>query len=142
MELSKYCCARIGARPGVRRLPISLDLQNLNKVLRPIMASGKAVAMDSARRSRHVNSDFTVLESLLQLESLSRLILVQTSVMSSSRDNPYLSHLPPNQRGAAPSDGAEKEPLYGWVPRMVKASQVQKALVCMFCVIWGLANAK
>ncbi|KAF5313879.1 hypothetical protein D9619_013029 [Psilocybe cf. subviscida] len=47
---------------------------------------------------------------------------------SKSYDNPYLAHLPPNQRGVASADGSDKEPLYGWVPRMVKAAQVQKAL--------------
>ncbi|KII84726.1 hypothetical protein PLICRDRAFT_126611 [Plicaturopsis crispa FD-325 SS-3] len=54
--------------------------------------------------------------------------------MSGARDNPYLAHLPPNQRGAGgPSgsggnDPAAREPLYGFMPRRVKADQVRKAL--------------
>ena len=51
-------------------------------------------------------------------------------------DNPYLQHLPPHQRGAAPSAGssstaaaAAKEPLFGFMPRKVTATQVTKAMV-------------
>ncbi|KIM37497.1 hypothetical protein M413DRAFT_448548 [Hebeloma cylindrosporum] len=48
---------------------------------------------------------------------------------SKPRDNPYLAHLPPSQRGAgSQAQVGQKEPLYGWIPRMVKAADVRKAL--------------
>ena len=48
-----------------------------------------------------------------------------------SRDNPYLAHLPPSQRGAGVSvDPTAKEPLYGFLPRIVTGPQVLKAMVC------------
>ncbi|KAJ3730587.1 P-loop containing nucleoside triphosphate hydrolase protein [Lentinula raphanica] len=46
-------------------------------------------------------------------------------------DNPYLAHLPPSQRGIAPSSSAsasEKEPLFGFLSRKVKGAQVRKAM--------------
>jgi pre-mRNA-splicing factor ATP-dependent RNA helicase DHX15/PRP43 len=47
------------------------------------------------------------------------------------RDNPYLAHLPPSQRGAGVSiDPTAKEPLYGFMPRKVTGAQVLKAMVC------------
>lgn len=47
------------------------------------------------------------------------------------RDNPYLAHLPPSQRGAAVSiDPSAREPLYGFMPRKVTGAQVLKAMVC------------
>ena len=47
------------------------------------------------------------------------------------RDNPYLAHLPPSQRGAGISvDPTAKEPLYGFMPRKVTGAQVLKAMVC------------
>jgi hypothetical protein len=54
--------------------------------------------------------------------------------MSSStpRDNPYLAHLPPAMRGTsspASSSAKAKEPLYGFIPRKVKAPQVLAAMV-------------
>ncbi|KAG5640971.1 DEAH-box ATP-dependent RNA helicase prp43 [Asterophora parasitica] len=51
--------------------------------------------------------------------------------MAVPRDNPYLAHLPPSQRGAGPSGSnpASKEPLYGFIPRKVKGEQVRKAMV-------------
>ncbi|KAJ7452520.1 P-loop containing nucleoside triphosphate hydrolase protein [Mycena galericulata] len=53
--------------------------------------------------------------------------------MSAAKDNPYLAHLPPAQRGAGPSGSNStaigvKEPLYGFLPRKVKGEQVRKAL--------------
>lgn len=48
---------------------------------------------------------------------------------STPRDNPYLAHLPPSQRGATVSNPAVKEPLYGFMPRKVKGDQVLKAMV-------------
>ena len=49
------------------------------------------------------------------------------------RDNPYLAHLPPSQRGASVSvDPNVKEPLYGFLPRKVTGPQVLKAMVCFF----------
>jgi len=45
------------------------------------------------------------------------------------KDNPYLAHLPPTQRGVTPK-AAVREPLYGWVPRMVKGENVRTAMVC------------
>ncbi|KAG6811256.1 DEAH-box ATP-dependent RNA helicase prp43 [Tricholoma furcatifolium] len=46
------------------------------------------------------------------------------------RDNPYLAHFPPSQRGAGPSGSnpSDKEPLYGFVPRKVKGEQARKAM--------------
>ncbi|KIJ67411.1 hypothetical protein HYDPIDRAFT_127370 [Hydnomerulius pinastri MD-312] len=54
--------------------------------------------------------------------------------MANHTENPYLAHLPFGQRGVASpapngaGKGAEKEPLYGFLPRKVKADQVRKAL--------------
>ncbi|KAF5378123.1 hypothetical protein D9615_007544 [Tricholomella constricta] len=50
--------------------------------------------------------------------------------MAGPRDNPYLAHLPPSQRGAGPSGSnpAAKEPLYGFIPRKVNGEQVRKAM--------------
>lgn len=49
------------------------------------------------------------------------------------RDNPYLAHLPPSQRGVGPSGSNTivKDPLYGFLPRHVKGDQVRKVLVCV-----------
>ncbi|KAG6860462.1 DEAH-box ATP-dependent RNA helicase prp43 [Termitomyces sp. Mi166 len=46
------------------------------------------------------------------------------------RDNPYLAHLPPSERGVGPSGSnpASKEPLFGFMPRKVKGDQVRKAM--------------
>ncbi|KAJ7710009.1 P-loop containing nucleoside triphosphate hydrolase protein [Mycena rosella] len=49
------------------------------------------------------------------------------------RDNPYLAHLHPTQRGAGPSGSnsnalGAKDPLYGFLPRKVTGDQVRKAL--------------
>ena len=50
------------------------------------------------------------------------------------RDNPYLAHLRPSQRGAGkPSDPTARDPLYGFVPRKVTGLQVLKAMV-MFLI--------
>jgi hypothetical protein len=47
------------------------------------------------------------------------------------RDNPYLAHLPPSQRGVrVPLDPIAKEPLHGFMPRKVTGPQVLKAMVC------------
>jgi hypothetical protein len=47
------------------------------------------------------------------------------------RDNPYLAHLPPSQRGTgALLDPTAKEPLYGFMPRKVTGAQALKAMVC------------
>jgi hypothetical protein len=60
--------------------------------------------------------------------------------MSAPRDNPYLQHLPPNQRGAGPvgngpAGAAAKEPLYGFLPRKVTSEQVSKAMVrILLCI--------
>ena len=50
---------------------------------------------------------------------------------STPLDNPYLAHLPPSRRGAAPvsSNPSIKEPLFGFLPRKVKGDQVRKAMV-------------
>jgi hypothetical protein len=60
--------------------------------------------------------------------------IVEPPAMSSStpRDNPYLAHLPPAMRGTsshASSSAKAKEPLYGFIPRKVKAPQVLAAMV-------------
>ena len=47
------------------------------------------------------------------------------------RDNPYLAHLPPSQRGAGLVDPSAKEPLYGFMPRKVNGAQVLKAMVSL-----------
>ncbi|KAF9476308.1 hypothetical protein BDN70DRAFT_184041 [Pholiota conissans] len=47
---------------------------------------------------------------------------------SKSQDNPYLSHLPPHQRGVGQANPSAKEPLYGFVPRLVKGDQVRTAM--------------
>ena len=53
--------------------------------------------------------------------------------MTTGRDNPYLAHLPPSQRGAGVSvDPTAKEPLYGFLPRKVTGPQVLKAMVSFF----------
>ncbi|KAJ7285946.1 P-loop containing nucleoside triphosphate hydrolase protein [Mycena rebaudengoi] len=49
------------------------------------------------------------------------------------KDNPYLAHLHPTQRGAGPSGSNStavgvKEPLYGFLPRKVTGEQARKAL--------------
>ncbi|KAH7886626.1 P-loop containing nucleoside triphosphate hydrolase protein [Phlebopus sp. FC_14] len=49
------------------------------------------------------------------------------------KENPYLSHLPPSERGViSPAQNgslpAEKEPLFGFLPRRVTADQVRQAL--------------
>ncbi|KIJ19482.1 hypothetical protein PAXINDRAFT_166638 [Paxillus involutus ATCC 200175] len=55
--------------------------------------------------------------------------------MSVQKENKYLAHLTPDQRGgiraAAPNNtpkGAENEPLFGFLPRKVVGTQVRKAL--------------
>ncbi|KAG6916849.1 DEAH-box ATP-dependent RNA helicase prp43 [Tephrocybe rancida] len=50
--------------------------------------------------------------------------------MSTPRDNPYLAHRAPSERGAGPSGSnlTSKEPLYGFMPRKVKGEQVRKAM--------------
>ena len=53
--------------------------------------------------------------------------------MTTGRDNPYLAHLPPSQRGAGVSvDPTAKEPLYGFLPRKVTGPQVLKAMASCF----------
>jgi hypothetical protein len=54
--------------------------------------------------------------------------------MSAPRDNPYLQHLAPSQRGVGlvangAAGAAAKEPLYGFLPRKVTSEQVSKAMV-------------
>jgi pre-mRNA-splicing factor ATP-dependent RNA helicase DHX15/PRP43 len=46
-------------------------------------------------------------------------------------DNPYLAHLNNSKSKGAASNGdlSSKEPLYGFLPRKVKAAQVEKVLV-------------
>ncbi|PPQ81540.1 hypothetical protein CVT25_013425, partial [Psilocybe cyanescens] len=52
---------------------------------------------------------------------------------SKPRDNPYLAHLPPSQRGVGTgSNLTEKEPLYGFLPRKVNGAQVRKAMALIF----------
>ncbi|KAF8550698.1 P-loop containing nucleoside triphosphate hydrolase protein [Imleria badia] len=50
--------------------------------------------------------------------------------MSEQKENPYLAHLPPSQRGTGSgiSKAAESEPLFGFLPRKVNGNQVRKAL--------------
>ncbi|KAG9316237.1 P-loop containing nucleoside triphosphate hydrolase protein [Chiua virens] len=50
--------------------------------------------------------------------------------MSEQKENPYLAHLPPIQRGMGSGvpKGAENEPLFGFLPRKVSANQIRKAL--------------
>lgn len=56
---------------------------------------------------------------------------------STPKENPYLAHLHPSQRGQAHSPSpsssngaaASKEPLYGFLPRKVTGAQVRKAMV-------------
>ncbi|CAA7263822.1 unnamed protein product [Cyclocybe aegerita] len=45
---------------------------------------------------------------------------------SKPKENPYLAHLPPSQRGVS-TPGA-KDPLYGFLPRRVKGEQVKNAM--------------
>uniref|UniRef100_A0A8H8CGF1 RNA helicase n=1 Tax=Psilocybe cubensis TaxID=181762 RepID=A0A8H8CGF1_PSICU len=48
---------------------------------------------------------------------------------SKPRDNPYLAHLPPSQRGVGTgSKEITKDPLFGFLPRKVKGDQVRKAM--------------
>ncbi|KAG6840945.1 DEAH-box ATP-dependent RNA helicase prp43 [Blastosporella zonata] len=46
------------------------------------------------------------------------------------RDNPYLAHRAPSERGVGPSGSnvAGKEPLFGFMPRKVKGEQARKAM--------------
>jgi hypothetical protein len=45
-------------------------------------------------------------------------------------DNPYLSHLNNSKKNSSSNyDFTSKEPLFGFLPRKVKATQVEKALV-------------
>ncbi|KAF7966241.1 hypothetical protein HWV62_39435 [Athelia sp. TMB] len=59
---------------------------------------------------------------------------VPTAVSAAQNgDNPYLQHLEPKHRGAAPSSsksfaGSDKEPLFGFMPRKVTAKQATKAM--------------
>ncbi|KAF9481047.1 pre-mRNA-splicing factor ATP-dependent RNA helicase PRP43 [Pholiota conissans] len=50
--------------------------------------------------------------------------------MASSKlqNNPYLSHLPPHQKGASRSNPSAKDPLYGFIPRRVKGNQARKVM--------------
>ncbi|KAH0835658.1 P-loop containing nucleoside triphosphate hydrolase protein [Lanmaoa asiatica] len=50
--------------------------------------------------------------------------------MSDRKENPYLAHLPPRQRGTGSGilKAAESEPLFGFLPRKVTANQVRRAL--------------
>ncbi|KAH7919672.1 P-loop containing nucleoside triphosphate hydrolase protein [Leucogyrophana mollusca] len=54
--------------------------------------------------------------------------------MASDKENPYLAHLPPSERGVSSgarngsANPAAKEPLYGFMPRKVNGNQVRKAL--------------
>jgi hypothetical protein len=60
---------------------------------------------------------------------------------SKPQDNPYLSHLPPSQRGVAPQgQPIQKEPLFGWIPRMVKGKNVRQALVCLIAILRVMYN--
>jgi pre-mRNA-splicing factor ATP-dependent RNA helicase DHX15/PRP43 len=58
--------------------------------------------------------------------------------MTLPKDNPYLAHRHPTERAissvSTPSgaSASSREPLYGFVPRMVNADQVRQALVCPF----------
>lgn len=61
------------------------------------------------------------------------LFLAKMTGLQPGRDNPYLAHLPPSQRGAGVSiDPSAKEPLYGFLPRKVTGPQVLKVMVCYF----------
>lgn len=75
-----------------------------------------------------------------EVDILQRGKMSTPAVPASHRDNPYLKHLPPHQRGAARAPSAvesasavaaEKEPLYGFMPRKVTAKQVVSAMVCV-----------
>jgi pre-mRNA-splicing factor ATP-dependent RNA helicase DHX15/PRP43 len=50
--------------------------------------------------------------------------------MADQKENPYLAHLTPSQRGigSGTPKAAENEPLFGFLPRKVTAIQVRKAL--------------
>ncbi|KAI9458985.1 P-loop containing nucleoside triphosphate hydrolase protein [Boletus coccyginus] len=50
--------------------------------------------------------------------------------MAEQKENPYLVHLPPNQRGTGSGTpkAANSEPLFGFIPRRVTANQVRKAV--------------
>lgn len=64
--------------------------------------------------------------------------LIHTMSESKPRDNPYLAHLPPSQRGAGTgSNATTKEPLYGFLPRKVNGEQVRKAMVCTIHILNG-----
>ncbi|KAG6380060.1 P-loop containing nucleoside triphosphate hydrolase protein [Boletus reticuloceps] len=64
--------------------------------------------------------------------SLKGIVAVQKvpeiSAMAEQKENPYLTHLPPSQRGTAMQKAAESAPLFGFLPRKVTANQVRKAL--------------
>jgi pre-mRNA-splicing factor ATP-dependent RNA helicase DHX15/PRP43 len=44
------------------------------------------------------------------------------------RDNPYLAHLPPQERGASSSAAAGSDPLAGFIPRKVTGEQARRAM--------------
>jgi pre-mRNA-splicing factor ATP-dependent RNA helicase DHX15/PRP43 len=58
--------------------------------------------------------------------------------MTMPKDNPYLAHRHPTERATSSASilngasASSREPLYGFVPRMVNADQVRQALVCPF----------
>ena len=50
--------------------------------------------------------------------------------MNGTKENPYLAHLPPDQRRIGSSTPPTvKEPLFGFLPRRVKGDQVRRAMV-------------
>ena len=51
--------------------------------------------------------------------------------MADQKEDPYLAYLPPSQGGTGSSvlENNDNEPLFGFLPRKVTASQVRKALV-------------
>jgi pre-mRNA-splicing factor ATP-dependent RNA helicase DHX15/PRP43 len=55
-----------------------------------------------------------------------------------TKENPYLAHRHPTERAILSTStlnsasASSREPLYGFVPRMVNADQVRQALVCPF----------
>lgn len=65
-----------------------------------------------------------------------------SAMTATPRDNPYLAHLPPSERGAGASGSnpVSKEPLFGFMPRRVKGEQVRKAMVCFR--VFHLFNAR
>ncbi|KAG6373562.1 P-loop containing nucleoside triphosphate hydrolase protein [Boletus reticuloceps] len=48
--------------------------------------------------------------------------------MAEQKENPYLAHHAPTQRGTSMQKAAESAPLFGFLPRKVTANQVRKAL--------------